>query len=520
MTADKSKDSEPRPSDIAPGAKDTANISVHNGKMDDDETRDQAAKFIAAHADYPPMTPEMEKKIKRKIDAWLIPLGLFTTTLAAVDKVQLSTAALYDFLENNKLTGSEFSWLGSILSVGQLLGLFLTPYVLQRVPPGRLLCFGGLIWSGLTLIYAACHTWGAFMALRFLLGLAEAVIFPSLTLIVQSFYTKAEQPSRNAIMFAYFSSIFNGFFAYLVGRIPTSAPLARWQYLYLLTGTINVLWSIFLYFTLPDNPMNAKFLTEEEKYYATTRLADNRTGIATQDTKWKWDQALEAILDIKVWLVFFFNIAINIPNGGLVTFGSIIIKNLGFTSLEASLLTMPFGLFCTFGAWVFSTFAGKWTNRRTIVASIACLCPLLGTAMVYGIPRSVIPAQMVGLYLMYLYWPPYVVFISLPQANTGGRTKKAVVFAIVNIGYAAGNLIGPQTFRANQAPQYTGGVIAMLSCFCAAILIALTYLAVCMFENRRRDRLYGKPEHVQEGSGEGFGDITDGKQKESFRYTH
>lgn len=36
------------------------------------------------------------------------------------------------------------------------------------------------------------------MALRLLLGFLEAVTFPSLTLIVQSFYTTAEQPSRNA----------------------------------------------------------------------------------------------------------------------------------------------------------------------------------------------------------------------------------------------------------------------------------------------------------------------------------
>lgn len=36
------------------------------------------------------------------------------------------------------------------------------------------------------------------MALRFLLGFVEAVIFPCLTLLVQSFYTKSEQPPRNA----------------------------------------------------------------------------------------------------------------------------------------------------------------------------------------------------------------------------------------------------------------------------------------------------------------------------------
>lgn len=114
MADEKSKDAE------IGGPTDVTNMSVDAGKHDDASVPlDDAARFIAAHADsYPPMTPEIEKRIKKKIDAWLIPLGVFTTTLAAVDKVQLSTAALYDFLEDNHLTGSEFSWLGSILSVG------------------------------------------------------------------------------------------------------------------------------------------------------------------------------------------------------------------------------------------------------------------------------------------------------------------------------------------------------------------------------------------------------------------
>lgn len=197
--------------------------------------------------------------------------------------------------------------------------------------------------------------------------------------------------------------MFNGFFSWIVGRIPDSAPLARWQYLYLITGTVNICYSIFLLFFLPDTPMNARFLTESEKYYATQRLAENRTGIADK-AQWKWSQAREALLDVKVWLIFFFNIAINIPNGGLLTFGSIIIKNLGFNALESSLLTMPFGVFATFGAWVFSFTAAKWHNRRTIVAAIALLLPLLGTSLVYGVSRTVVPVQMFGLYLMYLYW--------------------------------------------------------------------------------------------------------------------
>lgn len=121
MTADISKGSELGRADDVRDVRDVtdvSNMSVRNGKIESDEPADQAARFIAAHADYPPMTPEMEKRIKKKIDAWIIPLGVFTTTLAAVDKVQLSTAALYDFLEDNNLDGGEYSWLGSILSVG------------------------------------------------------------------------------------------------------------------------------------------------------------------------------------------------------------------------------------------------------------------------------------------------------------------------------------------------------------------------------------------------------------------
>lgn len=150
--------------------------------------------------------------------------------------------------------------------------------------------------------------------------------------------------------------------------------------------------------------MNARFLRDDEKYYATQRLAENRTGIADKDRSWKWSQVVEALLDVKVWIVFFFNIAVNIPNGGLVTFGSIVIKGLGFDALDSSLLTMPFGVFATFSAWIFSYIAAKWHNRRTVVASISLLLPLLGTGLMYGLPKSIISAQMVGLYLAYLYW--------------------------------------------------------------------------------------------------------------------
>ncbi|KAI1657594.1 MFS general substrate transporter [Daldinia decipiens] len=485
-------------------------------KTVDDRALDEAAKYLANHEEFGLMTPEQEKKIVKKIDAWMIPLLLFCATLSAVDKVEIGTASLYGFQKDNGMVGQQYSWLGSILPLGILVGLLVTSYLIQRFPPGKLLAIGSLLWSICTLMYAPCRTWSGFMGLRFLLGFLEAVSVPCFTILVASFYKKEEQPPRNGIIFAYFSSIFNGFFAWVIGYIPEDAPLRKWQYLYLLTGSINVIYSIFLWFVLPESPMNAFFLTPEQRYHATQRLAANRTGIANR--VWKWEQVWEALMDVKVWLIVLFNIVINIPNGGLQAFGSIIINNLGYSPLVSSLLTMPFGVLATGGSWCFSYIAAKWHNRRALTAALALLLPIFGTALAYGLPRTNVPGQMVGLYFMYFYWPPYVVAISLIQANTAGMTKKAVTYSLATIGYAAGNLIGPQTFRSNEAPKYATSVIAMLVSYCACILILMVYWLVGSWENKRRDRKYGKPEGVHEGTNEGFVDITDKKQRE-FRYT-
>jgi len=218
-------------------------------------------------------------------------------------------------------------------------------------------------------------------------------------------------------------------------------------------------------------------------------------------------------------LLFFFNIALNIPNGGLITFGGLIIQGLGYSGVEASLLTMPTGVMSTLSSFVFSLLSAKWKNRRCLVVILACLVPIVGTAVVFALPRSNLAGQMVGLYLLYTYFGPYVVGISLAQANTAGHTKKTVVFAILYIGYAVGNLIGPQTFRANQAPEYVGGTISMIVCYCVAIGLISVYWALAAWQNRKRTAGTESGSDQEEDVTEAFLDQTDFEQKKFFYTT-
>jgi Na+/proline symporter len=118
---------------------------------------------------------------------------------------------------------------------------------------------------------------------------------------------------------------------------------------------------------------------------------------------------------------------------------------------------------------------------------------------------------------LYTYFGPYVVGISMSQANTAGNTKKTVQYSILYIGYAVGNLIGPQTFRESQAPAYTGGFAAMLACYCACVVLIGIYWVIALTLNRKHTDGAPAPDG-EEDLVDAFADKTDFQQR-NFKYT-
>lgn len=106
--------------------------------------------------------------------------------------------------------------------------------------------------------------------------------------------------------------------------------------------------------------------------------------------------------------------------------------------------------------------------------------------------------------------------LSSVASNTAGHTKKVTVNAILLIGYCVGNIIGPQTFRAKDAPMYVPAKVSMVVLFCVAMGLNGILLWVNIVENRWRDKNEPTPtpeelERVQ------LMDLTD-KQNRYFRY--
>ena len=71
---------------------------------------------------------------------------------------------------------------------------------------------------------------------------------------------------------------------------------------------------------------------------AAARIVGNQTGSDRQKrSEWKWEQVWVTFRDPQTYFFFFTTVANSIPNGGTTTFGNLVYKSFGFTSLETLL---------------------------------------------------------------------------------------------------------------------------------------------------------------------------------------
>jgi ACS family allantoate permease-like MFS transporter len=79
------------------------------------------------------------------------------------------------------------------------------------------------------------------------------------------------------------------------------AALASYKILYLLLGSLAILVGITVLVWLPDSPVNARMLTEEERIASLERVRDDQGGI--ENKTFKKEQVIETLLDIRTWLI-------------------------------------------------------------------------------------------------------------------------------------------------------------------------------------------------------------------------
>lgn len=267
---------------------------------------------------------------------------------------------------------------------------------------------------------------------------------------------------------------------------------------------------------ISDLPVKAWFLNGKERKQVVMRIKGNQQGFGNKT--FMWYQFKEALLDINTWIFFFFSIAFQVPNGGMTNFGSLLTKGVfGFTT-EKTLLMNLIGGGVEFGGCIAFAWFNKFINHRMAMATFFVGLGLICKCML-AFPLQSPHARLAGIYISDVCPIGMICCLSCFTSNVAGHTKKITVNALYLIGYSVGNLIGPQTFIASQAPKYRGAQVAMVVCDAVSLVLMMWVYFNYWNENRRKDKLQteGKLESINFENYE-FADLTD-KENVNFRYT-
>ena len=185
-------------------------------------------------------------------------------------------------------------------------------YLLQKVPPAKWLGINVTLWGIMTACTAAVQNYGGLLAVRILLGVFEATIGPSLMLISSQWYTKSEQAPRFSLWYLGLGvgQIVGGLLSFAFQHIKQEA-IAGWRVMFIVLGFVTIIIGLATAFFLPDTPMKAKFLSEDDKIMLLKHVSVNQTGI--ENKRFQWSQVWETFCDLQIWLLVLITILVRIP---------------------------------------------------------------------------------------------------------------------------------------------------------------------------------------------------------------
>lgn len=447
---------------------------------------------------------------------FLIPMT-FVYFLQFLDKVALNYSAVMGMPLDLGLVGDEFSRLPMAFFVAYIVFEFLQAFVIQKFPVAKVLGANVMIWGLLTACCAATQNFAGMLVVRILLGASEAAIVPCLMVITTNFVDRRDSAFFTGVWYSGLGigQIFGGLLSFAFQNV-TLASIEGWRIMFVVIGIINILAGTYVYFLLPSTPLTNNKLTPKEKYVLLVKLAENQIGIVGK--KYKIDQLKELFLDVQGWLFMLICATIAFSSNTISTFSATDIISFGFTSKEAALLNMPSGVVSIFAS-LMATYLIKKGIPRYIAICGTLIPAVLGAALMSFLPKSNKGGLLVGIYLINFITCPYAIAICWAGSNVAGSTKKIGMQAIfISIGFALGNIVGPLSYRAKDAPNYLPAKIGMLATQSASIVIALVIAGIYYLRNQRRAKEVAKEAYSNENETT-WADLTDFQNK-SFKYSY
>ncbi|KAK9449467.1 major facilitator superfamily domain-containing protein [Limtongia smithiae] len=219
-----------------------------------------------------------ERSFLLKLDLFLLVYIVLSYLIKTLDSTNLANAYVSGMQEDLDLYSNQYNLFTTFFSIGYFLGSVPFQILINRMRPSLVIPTIELVWSGVTMVTAACKTAEHIYGVRLVMGFLEAAIFPTFSHIVGSWYCPEELGKRYSLFYMA-QPLANMFSGYIQAGLYTSMEgvggLRGWRWLFIIDGVISVPIALYGYFALPDYPTacTARYLNQREIDIANLRMS-------------------------------------------------------------------------------------------------------------------------------------------------------------------------------------------------------------------------------------------------------
>ncbi|KAE8153085.1 major facilitator superfamily domain-containing protein [Aspergillus avenaceus] len=406
-------------------------------------------------------TPEDDKRTRRKIDRrFLVLIGMMYiiktidyTNAANVKVLQVGDDR--NILKELNMTSDQYNWVQSIYFISYIDFEVPSNLLLKRLTPRLWQSRIMLSWGVVLACHAAAQNKEALWALRFLLGMCEAGLFPGLAAQLCGWYRSDEMGKHIMWMFGFqnTSGIVGSLLAYATSYMNGLCGMSAWRWVYLLEGLFTILFAGVIYLVLPDwtkSALTGKWLTEREQEYVEARLSENAP--KTSDSDFSKDEVIASLNDPRTYAFMLSQVLVNFSGYALTWELPTITTSLGFAGLPRNqLLNIP----PSAAAVLAIIFSGWFLKQAYLTRPAYTMFCIMGPMLLFFILLTVLTSR-VGIYIACVlgnmfYSVYFIPFWAWRTSSLKGTTGAAFTLAFQSCVGQVGGVIGPQLFQSRFA---------------------------------------------------------------------